>query len=71
MNGSGTYNLARPQRWGFWMTCVWFGAYLLATQGFLTVATLMGYAHWQGLPPERWTELNFAYASCTRVDVPR
>ena len=48
MNGSGTYNLARPQRWGFWMTCVWFGAYLLATQGFLTVATLMGYAHWQG-----------------------
>ena len=28
-------------------------------------------AHWQGLPPERWTELNFAYGSCTRVDVPR
>lgn len=28
-------------------------------------------AHWQGLPPERWTELSFAYASCTRVDVPR
>ena len=50
MNGSATYHLARPQRWGFWMTCVWFGAYLLATQGFLTLATLMGYAHWQGLP---------------------
>ena len=28
-------------------------------------------AHWQGLPPERWTELNFAYGSCTRVTVPR
>lgn len=28
-------------------------------------------AHWQELPPERWTELNFAYGSCTRVDVPR
>ena len=28
-------------------------------------------AHWQGLPPERWTELNFEYGSCTRVDVPR
>ncbi len=28
-------------------------------------------AHWQGLPPERWTELNFAYGSCTAVDVPR
>lgn len=28
-------------------------------------------AHWQGLPPARWTELNFAYGSCTVVDVPR
>lgn len=28
-------------------------------------------AHWQGLPPERWAELNFAYGSCTVVDVPR
>ena len=28
-------------------------------------------AHWQRLPPERWTELNFAYGSCTRVTVPR
>lgn len=28
-------------------------------------------AHWQGLAPERWPELNFAYGSCTRVDVPR
>ena len=28
-------------------------------------------AHWQGLPPERWTELVFAYGSCTRVEVPR
>lgn len=28
-------------------------------------------AHWQGLPPTRWTELNFAYGSCTVVDVPR
>ncbi len=28
-------------------------------------------AHWQGLPPERWTELVFPYASCTRVEVPR
>ncbi|RIX48477.1 MAG: phosphoglycerate mutase [Rhodocyclales bacterium GT-UBC] len=28
-------------------------------------------AHWQGLPPERWTELVFAYGSCTRVVVPR
>jgi hypothetical protein len=32
------------------MTGVWFGVYLLATQGFLTLAALMGYAHWQGLP---------------------
>ncbi len=28
-------------------------------------------AHWQGLPPQRWTELSFAYGSCTRVEVPR
>ena len=28
-------------------------------------------AHWQGLPPERWTALNFAYGSCTVVEVPR
>jgi alpha-ribazole phosphatase len=28
-------------------------------------------AHWQGLPPDRWTELVFAYGSCTRVEVPR
>lgn len=28
-------------------------------------------AHWQGLSPERWTELNFAYGSCTVVEVPR
>lgn len=28
-------------------------------------------AHWQGLPPERWTELNFAYGSCTVVEVTR
>ena len=28
-------------------------------------------AHWQGLPPERWTELNFAYGSCTQVVLPR
>lgn len=28
-------------------------------------------AHWQGLPPERWAELNFAYGSCTVVEVPR
>jgi len=28
-------------------------------------------AHWRGLPPERWTELNFAYGSCTVVDVTR
>ena len=28
-------------------------------------------AHWHDLPPERWTELVFAYGSCTRVDVPR
>ena len=28
-------------------------------------------AHWQGLPPERWTELVFAYGSCTRIEVPR
>jgi alpha-ribazole phosphatase len=28
-------------------------------------------AHWQGLPPARWTELVFDYASCTRVEVPR
>ena len=27
-------------------------------------------AHWQGLPLERWTALNFAYGSCTVVDVP-
>jgi alpha-ribazole phosphatase len=28
-------------------------------------------AHWQGLPPEHWTELVFPYASRTRVEVPR
>jgi alpha-ribazole phosphatase len=28
-------------------------------------------AHWQGLPPKCWTELVFAYGSCTRVEVPR
>lgn len=28
-------------------------------------------AHWQGLPPERWTELVFAYGSCTRVVLDR
>ena len=28
-------------------------------------------AHWQGLPPARWTELVFDYGSCTRVEVPR
>lgn len=28
-------------------------------------------ANWQGLPPERWTELNFAFGSCTVIDVPR
>ena len=28
-------------------------------------------AHWQGLPPERWTELVFGYGSCTRVVVRR
>lgn len=28
-------------------------------------------AHWQGLPPERWTELVFDYGSCTRVVVRR
>ena len=28
-------------------------------------------AHWQGLPPERWPELVFAYGSCTRVEVHR
>lgn len=28
-------------------------------------------AHWQGLPPERWSDLSFAYGSCTRLRVPR
>lgn len=28
-------------------------------------------AHWQDLPPARWTELAFAYGSCTRVVLPR
>lgn len=28
-------------------------------------------AYWQGLPPERWCQLAFAYASCTRLHVPR
>ena len=28
-------------------------------------------AHWQGLPPARWTELVFDYGSCTRIEVPR
>ncbi|UCV28690.1 alpha-ribazole phosphatase family protein [Ferribacterium limneticum] len=28
-------------------------------------------AHWQGLPPERWTELSFAYGSCAVIDIPR
>jgi alpha-ribazole phosphatase len=27
-------------------------------------------AHWRALPPARWTELVFAYGSCTRVRVP-
>ena len=33
------------------------------------IRTLLAY--WQGLPPERWTELNFAYGSCSVVEVPR
>ena len=28
-------------------------------------------AHWQGLPPERWTELNFAYGSHTVWQISR
>lgn len=28
-------------------------------------------AHWQHLPPERWTELVFPYGSLTTVDIPR
>lgn len=28
-------------------------------------------AHWQRLPPARWTELVFDYGSCTRVVLPR
>lgn len=28
-------------------------------------------AHWQGLPPDCWGQLVFAYASCTRLHVPR
>jgi alpha-ribazole phosphatase len=28
-------------------------------------------AHWQGLPPEQWTQLVFAYGSRTTVEVPR
>ena len=50
MNGSNGYALTRPQRWGFWMTCVWFGVYLVATQAVLTLAVLLGYAHWMKLP---------------------
>ena len=33
------------------------------------IRTLLAY--WQGLPPERWTELNCAYGSCTQVVLPR
>lgn len=50
MNGLNMNALARPQRWGFWMTCVWFGVYLLATQAVLTLAVLFGYAYWMHLP---------------------
>ena len=28
-------------------------------------------AHWQDLPPERWTELVFPYGSLTTVEIPR
>jgi alpha-ribazole phosphatase len=28
-------------------------------------------AHWRDLPPEQWSQLAFAYASCTRLHVPR
>ncbi len=28
-------------------------------------------AHWQGLPPARWTELNFAYGSHTVIELSR
>lgn len=33
------------------------------------IRVLVAYA--QGLPPERWSELTFAYGSCTRLRVPR
>lgn len=33
------------------------------------IRTLVAYR--QGLPPERWSELSFPYASCTRLELPR
>ena len=28
-------------------------------------------AHWQALPPAEWTQLIFAYGSCTSIELPR
>lgn len=39
-----------PQRWGFWMTCLWFVLYVLATQLLLTFTVALVYARWAGLP---------------------
>lgn len=50
MSGSATYRWMGPQRWGFWMTCLWFGVYVLATQVFLTFSVSLGYAYVMHLP---------------------
>lgn len=42
-------------------------AVIVTHAGVIRVLT----AYWQGLPPERWSELRFAYGSCTRLQVPR
>lgn len=45
-------------RWGFWMTCVWFVGYLLATQVLLSVAVLLGLA-WRADLPLRESTLRY------------
>lgn len=44
------YSHIRPQRWGFWMTLLWFGVWALTTQVVLSLGLLSGYLSWLHLP---------------------
>ena len=55
----------RPQRWGFWMTCLWLAVYVLTTQLILTLIVLAGYALWTGQP----ININTARALMQNIDL--